>query len=185
MLPSFAATRSRPWAVRIVAIAAAVVLVSVSARLTIELGTPVPFTLQPLAVLLVALLLGGRDAATSLFTYVGLIALGAPLDARGLGTAALFGPTGGFLVGFIVAAGLVGWLAERRGMSSVLRLLAALLGVAVIYLFGASFLMLVGNLSLAKAWQVGVLPFVGWDMLKAVVAVGLVEGMRRIGTRWL
>jgi biotin transporter BioY len=67
-----------------------------------------------LAVLMAGMILGSRDGALSQLAYVALIAAGLPFDARSLGTAALFGPTGGYLIGFIVAAGVVGLLVENQ-----------------------------------------------------------------------
>ena len=63
-------------------------ITALAAKISIELGGPVPFTLQTLAVLMTGMLLGARDGALSQLLYVGVIAIGLPLDARGLGAAA-------------------------------------------------------------------------------------------------
>ncbi|MCS6835917.1 MAG: biotin transporter BioY [Anaerolineae bacterium] len=162
---------------RLAWVLAFIVLTALSSRVSIPLE-PVPFTLQVLVVLLSGLVLGARDGALSQLGYVGLIALGLPLDARGLGSAALFGPTGGFLMGFIISAGLVGWLAERGAQRLAWRWLAGLAGVAIIYLFGVLHLAAYADLTLERAWELGAQPFVLLDVVKALLAAGLTETLR-------
>ena len=78
---------------------------ALTARVTIFLPfTPVPITLQTLAVVLSGLVLGARGGALAQLVYLGLLAAGLPVDAKGLGPAALFGPTAGYLLGFVPAA---------------------------------------------------------------------------------
>jgi biotin transport system substrate-specific component len=113
MLRSLPQTRDQSLTYRITGIAVFTIISILSARVTIEIGL-VPFTLQPLAVLLSGMILGGRDGVLSQLAYVALIAAGLPFDARALGTAALFGPTGGYLIGFIFAAGIAGLLDEYQ-----------------------------------------------------------------------
>lgn len=92
-------------------------VVAVAAQIAIPLPfTPIPFTLQPLAVLIVGGLLGARAGAAALVLYLGLGLMGLPVFAAGgSGVARLLGPTGGYLLAFPAAAGLVGWLVERVG----------------------------------------------------------------------
>lgn len=164
---------------RLAWVLAFIVLTALSARVSIPLE-PVPFTLQVLVVLLSGLVLGARDGALSQLGYVGLIGLGLPLDARGLGGAALFGPTGGFLMGFIAGAGLVGWLAERGAQRLAWRWLAGLVGVALIYLLGVLHLAAYAGLALGRAWELGAQPFVLLDVVKALLAAGLAETLRAV-----
>jgi len=164
---------------RLVGIAVFTGLTILAARVSIPLE-PVPFTLQPLAVLLSGMALGWRDGLFSQAIYVGLIALGLPLDARGLGSAALVGSTAGFLIGFIAAAGVAGWLVEHGGKRVWQRWLAGAAGIVVIYLFGAVVLQAVSGMDWSKVWAAGVAPFVVPDMLKALIAAGLTEGGRRL-----
>lgn len=173
--------RAQQPTTRAVGIVAFVALMALSARISIPLE-PVPFSLQVLVVLLSGFVLGGRDAALAQLAYVGFIALGAPIDVRMAGSAALFGPTGGFLIGFIPAAALTGWLVELSGTRSALwlRWAAGLAGVAVIYTFGAAHLMLYTGMNLQKALEVGVQPFILLDMVKAVIAAGLTETVRAL-----
>ncbi len=138
--------------------------------------TPVPVTGQTFAVLLSGAALGMRRGAASQVLYVALGAVGLPFysDATGGWTAAT-GVTAGYLVGFVVAAALVGRLAEggedRRPLTAFA---AMLLGSAVIYAFGASWLAHDLGVSAAEAVELGVAPFLIGDGLKVLLAgVGL------------
>lgn len=177
MLRSIQITRTDNDMVRAAGIALFVVLMALSAKMSVEIGA-VPITLQPLVVLLAGMVLGARDGAAAILSYVFLIALGAPIDARSLGTAALVGPTGGYLIGFAVAAFVAGYLVERGAKQVWQRWLAGIVGVAVIYLFGIVQLKAVLSLSWQDAWAAGVAPFIVLDLIKALIAAGLVEGMR-------
>jgi biotin transport system substrate-specific component len=180
--PAPAQMAERTW--RLVGIVTFTLLLALSAKIRIDIG-PVPFTMQPLVVLLAGMVLGWRDGLLSLVAYVALIALGLPLDTRGLGTAALFGPTGGYLIGFVVAAGIVGFLSEsiqkqKRGLNGALLLRwgAGLVGVAVIYLFGVTHLTLYTGNDFGVAWATGAAPFLIPDAIKALLAAGLTESIR-------
>jgi biotin transport system substrate-specific component len=135
--------------------------------------TPVPITGQTFAVLLVGAVLGSRRGAASLLLYLLMGLVGLPFFAGGAsGLAYLLGPTGGYLVGFIVAAYLVGLLAARgldRRIPSAL--LAFLAGELVIYLFGVAWLSVF--LGLPHAIAAGFLPFIIGDAVK-LAAAGLV-----------
>ena len=179
MLRTLPQTRDQQLTIRIAAISVFTIITILSARVTIDIGV-VPFTLQPLAVLLAGMILGGRDGALSQLAYVALIAAGLPFDARGLGTTALFGPTGGYLIGFIAAAGVAGFLVERGAKQVWARWLAGIAGVAVIYLFGIVVLKLHTGLDWTKAWEAGVAPFIIPDLAKALIAAALTEGGRRL-----
>jgi biotin transport system substrate-specific component len=151
---------------------------ALAARITLPLPfTPVPITLQVMAVLLSGLVLGPRAGAASQLVYLATIAAGLPLDARGLGTAALTGPTAGYLIGFVPAAFVTGWLAERLPATRVSRFLAALAGVAVIYAAGVAWLAPAMG-GLRTAWTLGVAPFILIDLGKAVVAAAVTESGR-------
>jgi biotin transport system substrate-specific component len=172
-------TRDYSLTVRLAAVAVFVLLTAVSARITLEIGL-VPVTMQTFAVLLAGLVLGARDGALSQIAYVALIAAGLPLDARGLGAAALFGPTGGYLIGFVAAAFTAGLLTERGANRLWQRWLAGVAATAVLYLFGAVHLKLYAGLDWSAAWSAGVAPFIVVDMVKAVLAAALAEGGRRV-----
>lgn len=149
---------------------------ALTARITVHLPfTPVPITLQTLAVVLSGLVLGARSGALAQLTYLGLIAVGLPLDANGLGLASFLGPTAGYLVGFVPAAFVTGWLAERFSVQSWWgNFAAAMAGAVVIYLVGASWLAVMLG-SWQKAWMAGVVPFILVDLGKAALAAGVAE----------
>lgn len=179
MLRTIQITRTDNLSVRLAGIAFFTVLTAIAAKISIEIG-PVPFTMQPLVVLLAGMVLGARDGAASLLAYVMLIAVGLPLDARSLGTVALFGPTGGYLIGFIVAAFVAGFLVEQSQDRLWQRWIAGIVGIAVIYLFGATHLLLYTGMDAGAAWTAGVAPFIVPDMIKALLAAGLVETTRTL-----
>jgi biotin transport system substrate-specific component len=132
--------------------------------------TPVPITGQTFAVLLVGASLGSRRGAASLALYILLGSLGLPLFAGGAsGLSVLLGPTGGYLVGFVVAAFLVGMMAAR-GLDRHVpgALLAFLAGEIVIYLFGVAWLSV--YLGIWPAIVAGFLPFLVGDAIKLVAA---------------
>jgi biotin transport system substrate-specific component len=139
----------------------------------------VPITLQVMAVLLAGLVLGAKGGAVSQVAYLAAIAAGLPLDSRALGTAALIGPTAGYLLAFAPAAFVTGWIAERLSPSRLSRFAAALVGVAVIYLGGVAWLTpSVG--SLHAAWTLGVAPFILVDLGKALLAAAVAESGRSL-----
>jgi biotin transport system substrate-specific component len=139
-------------------------------------GTSVPMTLQPLAVVLAGLWLGPVGGAASMILYLAAGAAGLPVFAPvgPAGVMRLLGPTGGFLLAYPVAAFVAGVLTNRR--SRVLRRIgAAALGIAVIHVGGvAQLAMLTGSLS--RAVVLGTLPFLGMDLVKAVIAGVLSPG---------
>jgi biotin transport system substrate-specific component len=153
---------------------------ALTARVAIPLPfTPVPVTLQVMAVLLAGLVLGPAGGALSQVAYLAALAAGLPLDARGLGPAALFGPTAGYLLGFAPAAGVTGWLAKRLPGAQAGRFLAALAGVAVIYACGLAWLVPIAG-SLGAAWGLGAAPFILVDLGKALIAAAVAGSGRRL-----
>ena len=160
-------------------------LTAITARITIPLPfSVVPITLQTLAVLLSGLVLGSRGGALSQLAYLAAIAVGLPLSAAGLGGLAAFvTPTAGYLVAFVPAAFVAGYLSERGQTTdrhSLLRnIVAGICGMLVIYVGGVSWLsVVVADLSVAV--QQGLLPFIGVDVGKAIVAALVASGGRRI-----
>lgn len=154
------------------------VITALSARVTVEFGTLVPFTLQVLAVLMAGIVLGRRDGALSQIGYIGLLLMNLPVDARMLGMAALVSPTAGFIWGFPVVAYMVGWLTENGAKRPALRWLAAIAGISVLYMFGAGWLKVVAGFDWPTTLKVAVQPFILLDMLKAIIAVALGESAR-------
>lgn len=170
---------SNPALVRAAAIVLFAALTAVSARLTIMLPfTPVPITLQVMIVLLAGLTLGAKGGALSQIIYVATIAIGLPFDAKGIGAVVFASATAGYLIGFIPAAFITGWLAERGARGKrVWSFAASLIGVAVIYLIGTTWLTMgfLGN-DWSKGWTLGVAPFIVVDVIKAIIAAVCAEG---------
>jgi biotin transport system substrate-specific component len=157
---------------------------ALAARIALPLPfTPVPITGQTLAVLLSGVLLGSRRGALAQLAYLAQGAAGLPVFAGGrAGLGVLLGPTGGYLVGFVLAAGLVGWLAERGWRRHTRRLFVALLlGNLVIYLCGALWLARFVPDPLGQ----GVLPFIPGDLVKIAIAAGVVPSGSRLITHLL
>jgi biotin transport system substrate-specific component len=144
-------------------------LTAVSAFVAVPVGS-VPFTLQVYVVLLTGLVLGARVGVLSVLAYL-ILGLIAPVYAGGAsGLGALFGPTGGYLLGFVgavIVSGLIAGVGER----TLPRLLVAgLAGLVPIYALGATWLALQLDLPAATAVATGIVPFVWLDVLKAVAA---------------
>lgn len=158
--------------------------VAAAAQISIPLQ-PVPITGQTFAVLLVGIVLGSRRGALALAAYLAEGIAGLPVFAEAkFGLATVMGPTGGYLVGFIAAAWLVGFLAERGFDRSLLKTLAAMvLGNIVIYAFGLAWLSrFVGSLPATLA--AGMYPFLIGDAIKAVLAALLLpSAWKLIGTK--
>jgi biotin transport system substrate-specific component len=152
---------------RVIAVLLGAALVAVAAQIAIPLpGTPVPMTLQPLAVLLVGGLLGPGLGASAMLLYLALGAAGLPVfTPYGLpGVARLLGPTGGYLLAYPVAAFVVGRIAgDGRRLARLA--LAALAGLALIHLGGLAQLVLLTG-SVSGAARLGTLPFVLSDLVK-------------------
>ena len=148
----------------------------------------VPYTFQTASVLLVGTVLGSRLGLASMLLYVALGAAGLGVFANGtsgLSTGGQLSATLGYLGGFVVAAGLVGWLAERgwdRSPASTIGLMV--IGNLVIYAVGIPVLMAVTGLDLATAVQVGALDFVPWDLIKIAAAAAILPlAWRAVGSR--
>ena len=151
---------------------------TVSAKIQVPFW-PVPFTMQTLVVLLAGMALGWRLGAATVALYLAQGALGLPVFAKGGGLAYFAGPTGGYLLGFLAAAALTGWLAERGWGKSMASTFAAMLaGTAVIYACGLSWLAyLIGA---EKAVAGGLVPFLISDGLKMIIAAILMPACWRL-----
>lgn len=140
----------------------------------------VPITLQTFFLNLAAALLGGYLGALSQIIYVLLGIIGLPVFAGGkAGMGVLFGPTGGYLIGFIAAAYVIGRLiAVKEGPGIVWTILSMAIGLIVIYVLGVTQLSFVAKLSVKKAISVGVLPFLIGDAFKIIVAALITSRLR-------
>jgi biotin transport system substrate-specific component len=161
-------------------IAGAAGLTALAAQWEIHLPfTPVPITGQTFAVLLTGAALGSKLGAAGQTLYVAAGALGLPVYSGGAAgwAEARAGGTSGYLIGFIVAAALVGYLAERRHDRTFPTMFTAfLLGSFVIYGFGVVGLILTLDMSVSEAILAGVVPFLLGDLIKAASAGLLVPG---------
>jgi biotin transport system substrate-specific component len=152
-------------------VAAGAALTALAAQVSIPTPIGVPFTLQTFAVLLVGASLGSIRGAASMALYALVGLLGLPVFAeQSHGASVLFGATGGFIFGFILAGFVVGKLAELKWSSNILKMATAYaIGSIVIYLVGIPVLASVSQVDLVTAtgWMV---PFFIWDAVKAVAA---------------
>ena len=162
----------------------ATAVLAVSAHMKVPFY-PVPMTLQPLAVLLVGAVFGARAGAAVILLYLAEGAIGLPVFASGAGLAYFTGPTAGYLLGFVLAAGLVGSAADRGWTRSWVKGVAVMaLATAVIYLLGVAWLVTTvmgGNW--LKALQVGAIPFLLGDALKVAIAAWIASGLARVVSR--
>ncbi len=161
-------------------------LVALAAQLEIHLGfTPVPITGQTFAVLLVGASLGALRGTASLALYLLAGLVGAPVYSGGEeGWEIVSGVTGGYLVGFVVAAAVTGWLAELRWdrrFSSALS--AMLIGSVIIYAFGLPWLAHAADLGWQKTFENGLYPFVVGDLAKLWLAAALLPATWRLVER--
>lgn len=136
--------------------------------------SPIPITGQTFAVLFIGAVLGSRRGGLSLALYVLEGLIGLPVFAGGTGgIAILFGPTAGYLVGFIPAAILVGYLSERGFSRNLISMFfTLLLGLTVIYLFGV--FRLLSFVEYEKVFILGITPFLVGDAIKTVMATILI-----------
>lgn len=159
-------------------------LLAAAAWISIPIGA-VPVTLQVFVVALAILLLRPATAGAALGAYLTLGLLGVPVFSGGLGgPGVVAGPTGGYLLGFLLAAvaGSAARIAlERRLPGPVADGSALALGVAIIYLAGWAWLRVVIGLGGTQAFAAGVAPFLAADAIKAFVAAGIARAVRRAG----
>ncbi len=162
----------------------AVVAIAISARISIPIPlSPVPVTGQTLAVLLVGAVLGKHSGPLAVGLYLMAGLAGLPIFANGAaGLERLTGPTGGYLVGFVVGAWFAGWATEREssrrfGWPSFSRLLIAMLVAhgAILVLGGGRLAMF---LDPQAAWARGIAPFLAGAFLKSILATTVVLWLR-------
>ena len=164
------------------------ILTATAAQVSIPLPfTPVPFTFQPMVVLLGAAALGPRLGMASQILYLALGFAGLPVFAASSllpqGAARLLGPTGGYLMAYPFAAFTAGWLAargfDRRYVTAVVSMVC---GLAVVFAGGILWLTIASkpSIGLSGALAVGFVPFIIPDLVKLFVAAGVMPGLWRI-----
>ena len=177
-------TKNRAFISDLSLISVSAALITICSWISIPLG-PVPFTLQTLGILAVMLTIGGRRGTIAVLVYLALGACGVPVFAgfKG-GIVSFIGPTGGFLIGFVIAA-LVYWLLEKalfkRLMNTPVKtwifgLLGFVIFEVVMYVIGVIWFMTVyaaqtGPVGLATVMGWCVIPFIIPDIVKMIVAV--------------
>ena len=168
---------------------ATVVLGTLVITLAAKINVPVwsvPVTLQSLAIAALAAAFGARIGVATVALYLAQGAMGLPVFAVGGGLPYLMGPTGGFLLGFLVMAGIIGYAADRGASAKPLTLFGAMLvGEAVLLALGFAWLLLLSGQAqwidqtnvVASAWAGAVQPFLVWDVLKMALAALTVTGV--------
>jgi biotin transport system substrate-specific component len=166
---------SRTLINNIILVVAGVALTALSAQLSIP-AFPVPFTFQTLAVLVIGSTYGAARGSITMGAYALVGALGLPVFAdASSGFNVLFGYSGGFIIGFIFAAALAGRLAELKWSSNVLKALVGfVMSTVVIYGLGIPVLAMNAYDSDLLVASQGMLPYLGWDFVKSVIAAGLI-----------
>jgi biotin transport system substrate-specific component len=162
---------------RLAAIALGTALLAISAKVQVPFW-PVPMTLQTMVVLLIGATFGGAMAGATLLAYLVEGALGLPVFASGAGLAYLAGPTGGYLVGFLLAATAVGFMADRGLLRTLWGAFAAM-AVAEVLIFGVGVVWLGNVIGAEKAIAAGLVPFLPAEALKMTIAAVVAARLAR------
>lgn len=151
---------------------AGTLLLAVAAKISVPFW-PVPMTLQTLAVFAIGAGYGRNLAVATVLLYLAEGAIGLPVFTQGAGLAYMAGPTGGYLLGFVIAAGIAGWAADRGFDRNPVKLFGAMLvGELVILALGAAWLAVLFGAD--KALALGVGPFIVGDLVKIALAAAIV-----------
>jgi biotin transport system substrate-specific component len=175
----FSRTRARDAAL----VVAAALLTALCAQISIPIpGDPVPITGQTFAVLLTGAALGANRGALGQLLYLGLGLIGLPFYADGdSGWTVISGATGGYLIAFPIAAYVVGRFAELRMDRNPLKaLIPFTLGSLIIFAIGVPWLAVAADISLARAIELGFVPFIPGGIVKALLAAGLLPTAWRL-----
>lgn len=162
-------------------------IIGVLAQVTIPLPL-VPITGQTLAIGLAATILGSRLGTLSVLLYIFMGSAGVPVFAEmKAGISVLFGPTGGYIVGFIPAAFIIGWYMEKTSFRFIQALIANSIGMLITLAFGTIWLKYAANLSWTAAFTGGFAPFVIVGLIKAALAswLGVVVRQRLVSAKLL
>ncbi|MBF0241177.1 MAG: biotin transporter BioY [Desulfamplus sp.] len=153
-------------------------LIAVGAYIAIPIGA-VPIVLQNMFVLMAALLLGAKWGLAAVGLYLFMGACGLPVFAGGAGgIGRLFGPTGGYLLGYIPAVFAAGFISQKVGKNLFGDTFAMVIASLIVYLSGVPWLKFVTAMSWNKAFIVGIYPFIIGDLIKIVAAAYCVKFLR-------
>ncbi|MFI5334078.1 MAG: biotin transporter BioY [Chlamydiales bacterium] len=169
--------KENTWLKEASIILGASIFIALCAPFSIRLPfNPVPIVLQNHIILLMAAFLGSRRATLAVLAFLAQALVGLPVLASGkIGILAFTGPTGGYLIGYIAAAYVVGRLVERRKNPGSIRAIASFLaGSLCVFFFGV--MHLASFIGFEKALLVGVVPFIPCDLIKTIVCVRLLKG---------
>ena len=161
-------------------------IISVLAQISVPLGVIVPFTLQTLGMFLAGAMLGWKRGTLSVILYVLLGAVGLPVFAGfSGGVSVLFGPTGGYIIGFIFTALVVGFMTDKLGRKLWVLAVSMVIGLLLCYIFGTAWFIILYNMQgkvmdLITALGYCVFPFLIADGLKIIVAAVLVNRLDKI-----
>lgn len=164
--------KARPWFQEVLLVLGAGFIIALFSPVAIPLPfTPIPIALQPQVVLFLSAFLGSRRGALAVLAYLAQGAMGFPVFAGGkAGILTFCGPTGGYLIGYVLAAYITGYLIETMRHRKPLKMLCSLgLGNLAIYACGATWLAVF--LGFKTALLVGVLPFLIGDALKLLLVL--------------
>jgi biotin transport system substrate-specific component len=167
---------ARGIAMDVVLVLAGTAVTAIAAQVSVPLQ-PVPITGQTLAVLLVGSSLGALRGTLSMVLYAVLGVIGLPIFSDGThGFGIIAGPTGGYIVGFIFAAALTGWLAQRAWDHRILgAILSFAAGTVVTFAFGLPWLAIDLGLNLEQTLAGGLYPFILGGVIKALLAAGIIR----------
>lgn len=159
-----------------------VALLCVSAYISFPLPfTPIMITAQTIVINLIALLLSPKQSAITVAVYILLGAVGLPVFSGGTaGIGRLLGPTGGFILGFLIAAPLISLAKGKTNSFKRYLLVTVAIGMPVIYLFGTIQLALLNKISFAAALSAAVLPYILGDVLKCLAASYLGKVLNKV-----
>lgn len=187
-------SKSRIRTQAITKIAILVACLCISAYITIPLSfSPAPITLQTLIVNMIAILLTPWESFMALLVYILLGLVGLPIFSGGVGgPAKLFGPTGGYIIAFLVAAPAMSWLknyaqlligkfVKKHAVSQIIAytLNAIVIGMTIVYLLGTIYMKLLMGCTFAEALVMAVVPYIPLDIVKCICAALIAVPVKR------
>ncbi|MDR2834351.1 MAG: biotin transporter BioY [Streptococcaceae bacterium] len=161
-------------------------IIAITAQISVPIGI-VPATMQPTGVLLTGLILGKKWGSISTSIYVLMGAIGLPVYAGGAsGFGALFGPTGGYLFGFIAVAFVIGFIHERKQRNFFSISIAVITGAIVMLVLGMTWLKIFTGMSFLESFAVGIVPFILPNTLQIVLVIAVGMGiLKRLPKRMM